>query len=120
MGEHKPTKGTEKQGASRREFVKTAVAGAVGVTVGYQVSRGEADVPKAPSGVPFNERTFAAMPTRNLGKTGHRVGIFSLGGQATLEKPNMEDQAVAIVNRAIELGVNYLDWRWSKSWGSSG
>jgi hypothetical protein len=31
--------------------------------------------------VPFNERTFAAMPTRNLGKTGHRVGIFSLGGQ---------------------------------------
>jgi predicted aldo/keto reductase-like oxidoreductase len=109
MGEHKPTKGTEKQGASRREFVKTAVAGAVGVTVGYQVSRGEADVPKAPSGVPFNERTFAAMPTRNLGKTGHRVGIFSLGGQATIEKPNMEDQAVAIVNRAIDLGVNYLD-----------
>jgi len=120
MRVQKPTSGTEKQGASRREFVKTAVAGAVGVTVGYQVSRGEADVPKAPSGVPFNEGTFAAMPTRNLGKTGHRVGIFGLGGQATIEKPNMEDQVFAIVNRAIDLRVHYLDWRWSKSWGSSG
>jgi hypothetical protein len=73
------------------------------------VSGSEADVPKAPPGGPFNGRTFAAMPTRNLGKTGHRVGIFSLGGQATIEKPNMEAQAVAIVNRAIDLGVNYLD-----------
>ncbi len=26
------------------------------------------------------------MPTRNLGKTGYKVGIFSLGGQAALEK----------------------------------
>ena len=109
MGDHDPTKRTEKHGSTRREFVKTAMAGAVGVTVGYQASRSEADVPKAPPGGPFNERTFAAMPTRNLGKTGHRVGIFSLGGQATIEKPNMEAQAVAIVNRAIDLGVNYLD-----------
>ena len=100
---------TDQQGSTRREFVKATVAGAVGVTVGYQASRSEADVPKAPPGVPFNERTFAAMPTRNLGKTGYRVGIFSLGGQATIVKPNMEERAVAIVNRAIDLGVNYLD-----------
>jgi predicted aldo/keto reductase-like oxidoreductase len=49
------------------------------------------------------------MPTRNLGRTGYRVGIFSLGGQATIEKPNLEEQSVAIVNRAIDLGVNYID-----------
>jgi aryl-alcohol dehydrogenase-like predicted oxidoreductase len=109
MSEQDAVTTTEPSGATRRAFVKTAMAGAVGVTVGYQASRTEANVPKALPGVPFNERTFAAMPTRNLGKTGYRVGIFSLGGQATIEKPNMEDQAVAIVNRAIDLGVNYLD-----------
>jgi aryl-alcohol dehydrogenase-like predicted oxidoreductase len=32
------------------------------------------------------------MPTRNLGRTGLRVGVFSLGGQA-----------------ALDIGVNYLD-----------
>jgi aryl-alcohol dehydrogenase-like predicted oxidoreductase len=49
------------------------------------------------------------MPTRNLGKTGHRVGIFSLGGQAALERPNNFDVAVPIIERALDLGVNYCD-----------
>jgi len=49
------------------------------------------------------------MPTRNLGKTGYMVGIFSLGGQASLEKPDNFDVAVPIVERALDLGVNYLD-----------
>jgi aryl-alcohol dehydrogenase-like predicted oxidoreductase len=49
------------------------------------------------------------MPTRNLGKTGYKVGVFSLGGQAALEKPNNADTAVPIINRALDLGVNYID-----------
>ena len=49
------------------------------------------------------------MPTRNLGKTGYKVGIFSLGGQAALEKPNNFDVAVPIIERALDLGVNYID-----------
>ncbi|MGB6133738.1 MAG: aldo/keto reductase [Acidobacteriaceae bacterium] len=49
------------------------------------------------------------MPTRNLGKTGYKVGIFSLGGQAALEKPNNADVAVPIIHRALDLGVNYQD-----------
>ena len=49
------------------------------------------------------------MPTRNLGKTGYKVGIFSLGGQAALEKPNNFDIAVPIIERALDLGVNYID-----------
>ena len=58
---------------------------------------------------PANINTLAAMPTRNLGKTGYKVGIFSLGGQAALEKPNNFDAAVPIIERALDLGVNYID-----------
>jgi len=94
---------------SRREFVKAGLAGAVGLALGSQ-SPASAHSPAAEQPAPpYNPRTFDAMPTRNLGKTGYRVGIFSLGGQATIEQPNKEEEAVAIVNRAIDLGVNYID-----------
>src|SRR6202021_199527 len=48
-------------------------------------------------------------PTRNLGKTGFRVGIFGLGGQRGLEKANNESVALQKIERALELGVNYFD-----------
>ena len=49
------------------------------------------------------------MPMRNLGRTGHRVGAFSLGGQGAIEQPNNADVAVPIIERALDLGVNYCD-----------
>src|SRR5512138_1741502 len=59
--------------------------------------------------LPYNPRTHKAMATHNLGRTGYRVGILSLGGQATLEIPGKEAESEAILNRAIDLGVNYID-----------
>jgi hypothetical protein len=59
--------------------------------------------------LPLNSRTPAAMPTRNLGRTGFRTGIFSLGGQAAIEQPDNAAIAVPIVERALDLGVNYVD-----------
>jgi aryl-alcohol dehydrogenase-like predicted oxidoreductase len=59
--------------------------------------------PRAPAG------TDRMAPARPLGKTGHRVCLFSLGGQATVEEDGRRDDAVAIVHRALDLGVNYVD-----------
>jgi aryl-alcohol dehydrogenase-like predicted oxidoreductase len=49
------------------------------------------------------------MPKRTLGKTGYKVGLFSLGGQGSLEKQGTEKNCVQIIQRAYELGVNYFD-----------
>ena len=54
--------------------------------------------------LPFNPRTAAAMPMRNLGKTGFRVGIFSLGCQAAIEIKGNEKLSVEIMNRALGSG----------------
>ncbi len=51
------------------------------------------------------------LPTRVLGSTGQSVTLFGLGG-ASSETPlsnGQRDSALAIVNRALDLGVNYFD-----------
>ena len=63
----------------------------------------------ASNGLPSNAATSDSMPTRNLGKTGYKVGIFSLGGQAALEKANNEANAIPVIEKALDLGVNYID-----------
>ncbi|MGD0096802.1 MAG: aldo/keto reductase [Terracidiphilus sp.] len=93
-----------KQG--RRDFLKAS--GAITAAL-LAPSTTLANAPKSLPGLPSNPKTLAAMPTRNLGKTGYRVGIFSLGGQAALERANNFDAAVPIIERALDLGVNYID-----------
>jgi aryl-alcohol dehydrogenase-like predicted oxidoreductase len=102
MSENQPS-AEWKQG--RREFLKAGGA----VTAALLAPSALADTPKALPSLPSNPKTPAAMPTRNLGKTGYKVGIFSLGGQGSLERPNNFDVAVPIIERALDLGVNYID-----------
>ena len=82
---------------------------AAGLLVPGAASAAELTPLKTLPPLPFNPKTHDAMPTRNLGKTGYKVGIFSLGGQAAIEKPNNFDVTVPLINRALDLGVNYLD-----------
>lgn len=84
----------------RRAFLGTGLAAAA--LAGAQTAAGK-------HALPYNPRTHKAMPTHNLGKTGYRVGILSLGGQATLEIAGREAEAEAILHRAIDLGINYID-----------
>lgn len=90
----------------RRQFLGTTVlAAAAGAPA--EAQQQPAGAAKRP--LPFNPRTHKAMPMNNLGRTGYRVGLLSLGGQATLEIPGKEAESEAIINRAIDLGINYLD-----------
>jgi len=94
----------------RRDFLKAGGAVAAALVAPAAVQGAVlADSKKGLPPLPSNPVTLKAMPTRNLGKTGYKVGIFSLGGQAALEKPNNFDTAVPIVERALDLGVNYID-----------
>lgn len=91
----------------RRSFLKVTTAAATAALSAAAVPQ-IASAETLPA-MPGNPRMPNAMPTRNLGRTGYKVGIFSLGGQAALEKPNNADVAVPIIHRALDLGVNYLD-----------
>ena len=90
----------------RREFLKAGGAVTAAMLAPTMLA---GETQKTLPGLPSNPVTPKAMPTRNLGKTGYKVGIFSLGGQAALEKPNNETVAVPIIERALDLGVNYID-----------
>ncbi len=88
---------SDREQAGRRAFLKLGGAAAAGL-IGRSAS---AQTPVA--------NPAPAMPVRNLGRTGYKVGIFSLGGQAALERADNDAIAVPIVERALDLGVNYID-----------
>jgi uncharacterized protein len=104
-------------GQSRRRFLRLGgVAAAAVASQAYGGATNAKAAIQAPvastggsAGPPENPATAKAMPTRNLGKTGVKVGIFSLGGQSALERANNAAAAVPVVERALDLGVNYID-----------
>jgi predicted aldo/keto reductase-like oxidoreductase len=99
----------ESKSSSRREFLKKTSAMTAAVAAGALAPKMMEGASVMMPPLPVNPVTPEAMPTRNLGKTGYRVGIFSLGGQAAIEQPNNQGTAVAIVERALDLGINYID-----------
>ncbi len=105
----------------RRTFIGTGMAATLAMAAGTTSAHAEnAPIGKDSKGrpLPYNPRIYQAMPTRNLGQTGHRVGIFSLGGQAVIETSN-RDEAEVVINKAIDLGVNYIDTASSYGKGKS-
>lgn len=85
---------------SRRKFIKKMI----GLSVAAGFYSGSSSVTAMIKGLASGQ-----LPTRPFGKTGLNVGLFSLGGQATVEIPGRDAEALAIINRAIDLGVNYID-----------
>lgn len=78
---------------TRRRFLRDAAASGVGLAAASSLALGD----------------DKSMPMRDLGKSGLKVslaglGCFPLGGGKVPEK-----QAIAVVRRAHELGINYFD-----------
>jgi uncharacterized protein len=112
----------EKNMINRRGFLERGMAVAATMTVGNSFAVEQNSKPvivKRKDENPFNERTYRSMPTNTFGKTGYKVGILSLGGQATLEEQGTEEESERIINRAIDLGVNYIDTAASYGRGQS-
>src|ERR1700682_1681231 len=91
-------------GRGRRDFLK---AGGVSIAanLAYTALPPGANAESAGKTVSPAEAVQDMMPTRNLGKTGFRVGIFGLGGQGALEKTNNEAIAVPVFEEALGRGV---------------
>jgi aryl-alcohol dehydrogenase-like predicted oxidoreductase len=60
------------------------------------------------------------METRPFGKTGESFPILSFGGQRIVDEHNCtEDEAIEIVNTAIDRGIRYYDTAWIYSQGQA-
>jgi hypothetical protein len=59
------------------------------------------------------------LPTRVLGKTGVRVSTLAFGGGSRFLMYKEEDKALEAVNRALDLGITYMDTAYSYGNGVS-
>jgi predicted aldo/keto reductase-like oxidoreductase len=51
----------------------------------------------------------AHLPRRALGRTGYEATLFSLGGEGILRTHGRMQEAVRVIHRALDQGVNYCD-----------
>lgn len=79
---------------SRRQFIETAALGCATTLSGF-------------SGRSFGETT--KMPVRVFGRTGEKVSILAFGAGSRFLMYQDEEEAVKVLNHAIELGINYVD-----------
>jgi aryl-alcohol dehydrogenase-like predicted oxidoreductase len=50
-----------------------------------------------------------ALGTRILGRTGQQVTLLGLGGEGVLRTNGLDREAVALIDRALELGITYFE-----------
>ncbi len=95
---------------TRRNFLITSMAVTGSVVGASTLQKETSKAAKSP----------ITMPERVLGRTGVKVPIFGLGGAGTktpLDKEDREGDALAIIEKAVELGIRYFDT--AASYGSN-
>lgn len=93
---------------SRREFLENV---GLGAAAGASLLLAK-DVASA-------EASAGVLPTRTLGRTGAKVSILAFGCGSRFLMYKDEESATAILNRAIDLGITYLDTAYSYGDGLS-
>ncbi len=78
---------------SRRTFLESAAAGAVAAHAALAIE--------------VDKKT--GMPTRLLGQTGARVSILAFGSGSRWLMYKEEDKAIEAMNKALDLGITYID-----------
>jgi len=87
----------------RRTFLKNSLAASAGLKLAASGSI------LASTASLTAQTSTGSIPKRTLGKTGEQVSIYGLGGLFTPSMADRHEDAVEIVNRAIDLGVTYID-----------
>lgn len=87
-------------GCDRRTFLKTGLAASTGLGL---AASGAIPLETAAAAPQQTATTKQPIPTRPLGTTGREVTIYGLGGLFTTSMHDRHDEAVNIVNRAIDL-----------------
>jgi aryl-alcohol dehydrogenase-like predicted oxidoreductase len=93
---------------SRRQFLESIGLGAAAGTTLLLLTDGAVATP-----------TSDAIPKRALGRTGAKVSILAFGCGSRFLMYKDEDSASAILNRAIDLGITYLDTAYAYGDGQS-
>src|SRR3954463_13112337 len=93
---------------SRRQFLENIGLGAAAGTTLLLLTDGAVATP-----------TADAIPKRTLGGTGAKVSILAFGCGSRFLMYKDEDSASAILNRAIDLGITYLDTAYAYGDGQS-
>jgi len=93
---------------SRREFLENMGVGAAAGTSLLLLK-------EVAGALPENN----VLPTRTLGRTGAKVSILAFGCGSRFLMYKDEDNASAILNRAIDLGITYLDTAYAYGDGQS-
>jgi aryl-alcohol dehydrogenase-like predicted oxidoreductase len=89
------------EGKTRRNFLITSIALTGGIVATNALQQNTNNIATPP----------ATMPERMLGRTEVNLPIFGLGGagQTPLSWEGKEDDAAAIIQKALELGIRYFD-----------
>ena len=89
----------------RREFLKSAALAALATAASQPVPAYAADGKE--------------IPYRTLGRTGAKTSLVGIGGSHIGVKSVSDEEATAIVRKALDSGVNFLDNCWDYNGGNS-